>query len=356
VKKYVILLTFLCHTEQLIAQSPEAIRAAANKFLTTLDSSEIKKARFEFNDPARLKWTNLPVGMVPRPGIRYGSLKDSSKTAFHQLLTTVLSSRGYLKITSIMRLDDILNILIEDAHKEGKMGKERLTTLQNLQWSYDNYFISLWGHPDPEAPWAVNFGGHHIALSITVTGNSIATTPLFLGTDPAEVKSGRYSGVRVLSKEEDYGFQLLNLLSEAQKKKAILSREVPGDILTNPNSNQRITEYTGIPAGEMSKDQQEKLNLLIHEYVHNFEHDIAHKLIAKVNKTGIEKVYFAWIGSGQKDSPHYYMVNGPDFLIEYDNFQGNGNHLHLILREKGNDFGEDILRKHYLESDHHKKQ
>ncbi len=44
----------------------------------------------------------------------------------------------------------------------------------------------------------------------------------------------------------------------------------------------------------------------------------------------------------------------PDFLIEYDNvgFQNDGNHIHAILREKNSDFGEDILKNHYLETKH----
>ena len=96
------------------------------------------------------------------------------------------------------------------------------------------------------------------------------------------------------------------------------------------------------------------LKLLIEEYVHNFEHQKAQDLIAKIEQTGLQKIYFAWIGSLENNQPHYYIINGPDFLIEYDNvgFQNDGNHIHAILREKGNDFGEDLLKKHYLEGGH----
>jgi hypothetical protein len=94
--------------------------------------------------------------------------------------------------------------------------------------------------------------------------------------------------------------------------------------------------------------------MLIQEYTHNFEHEKAHQLFDKIMQSGIEKVYFAWVGSLENNKPHYYLINGPDFLIEYDNvgFQNDGNHIHAILREKGNDFGEDILKQHYLESKH----
>ncbi|MEZ4902478.1 MAG: DUF3500 domain-containing protein [Spirosomataceae bacterium] len=160
--------------------------------------------------------------------------------------------------------------------------------------------------------------------------------------------------MRVLSKEEDYGFMLVNMLSKGQQAKAILKQEVPKDIITHPNSSQRITSYYGIAASEFTADQKSMLKLLLQEYIHNFEHATAHRLFDQLIKTGIEKVYFAWVGSLENNKPHYYIINAPDFLIEYDNvgFQNDGNHIHAILRQKGNDFGDDLLKQHYLEAKH----
>ncbi len=186
------------------------------------------------------------------------------------------------------------------------------------------------------------------------SGQNITMSPYFIGTDPSEVKFGKYSGLRVLSKEEDYGFMLINALSGAQQSKAILKQAVPKDIITSPQGSQRITNYYGIAAKEFDETQITMLKLLIQEYTHNFEHEKAHQLLDKIIKSGIENVYFAWIGSLENNKPHYYIINGPDFLIEYDNvgFENDGNHIHAILRKKGNDFGEDILKQHYLESKH----
>lgn len=253
-----------------------------------------------------------------------------------------------------MQLDDILNTLIQQAFDNGKMKADLLKQLQDLKWAHDNYYISIWGQPQDKEPWGLNFGGHHMALNLTVTGKSVSVSPLFIGTDPAEVKSAKYAGWRVLSKEEDYGFMLLNFLTESQKEKPILKQEVPHDIITNPQSSQRITGYYGISASQFNEDQKAVLKLLIQEYTHNFEHTTAHRLYEQIEKTGLGKIYFAWVGSLVKDNPRYYIINGPDFLIEYDNFQGGGNHIHVILREKGNDFGEDFLKKHYQNSEHHK--
>lgn len=351
-----IVIYFSLSVSDLSAQSSATMASATNHFLNTLSAAELKAINYQFTDTLRFKWTNLPVGLVPRAGIQYGALSDSSRIAFHEVLSSILSSQGYLKLTSIMQLDDILNTLYQQAFDNGKITQETLTMTQNLKWAHENYFISIWGKPHDKDAWGINFGGHHIALNLTVTGKLISVSPLFLGTDPAQVKSSKYAGWRVLSKEEDYGFMLLNLLFESQKNKAILTQEVPKDIITNPKSSQRITNYYGISAKEFNEDQLAILKLLIQEYTHDFEHSTAHRLYDQIVKTGFSKVYFAWVGSKERNKPHYYIINGPDFLIEYDNvgFQSDGNHIHAILREKGNDFGEDILKEHYLTSEHHK--
>jgi hypothetical protein len=253
-----------------------------------------------------------------------------------------------------MQLDDILNSLYQQAFDRGEINERTLKQMQGLQWAYGNYYISVWGTPSAQAPWGLNFGGHHIALNVTCRGDQVVMSPYFVGTDPSEVKSGKYAGLRVLSKEEDYGFMLVNSLSEAQKATAVLQQAVPKDIITSPQSSQRITSYYGIAAAQLDEAQQTLLKLVIEEYVHNFEHQKAHQLFDKIMKSGIEKIHFAWVGSFENDKPHYYIINGPDFLIEYDNvgFQNDGNHIHAILREKGNDFGADLLKQHYLETKH----
>ena len=336
------------------SQANQPLVGTVTTFLNTLSADETKKTVYDFNDSLRHKWTNLPVGMVPRPGIAYGSLSDKSRLAFHRVLSAVLSSQGYLKTTSIMALDDILNSLYQQSFDEGKIDQKLLKRMQDLKWAYGNYFISVWGKPDTKTPWGLNFGGHHMALSLTSDGKNITMSPYFIGTDPSEVKFGKYAGLRILSKEEDYGFMLINSLTDAQKAVAILKQEVPKDIITSPQAKQRIEGYYGIAAAQFNETQLTLFKLLIQEYTHNFEHHKAHQLFDKIMKSGIEKVYFAWVGSLDNNKSHYYIINGPDFLIEYDNvgFQNDGNHIHAILREKGNDFGDDILHQHYKASKH----
>ncbi len=351
-KKALTLLFYVALASASFAQPGRTITESANGFLATLSADELTKTQYAFTDSLRHKWTNLPVGLVPRPGIAYGSLSDQSRLAFHRVLSAMLSSQGYLKTASIMALDDILNTLYQQAFDSGKIDQKTLAMMQNLKWAHGNYYISIWGKPQPNQPWGLNFGGHHMALSLTTDGKNTSMSPYFVGTDPSEVKSGKYAGLRVLSKEEDYGFMLINALTDKQKTVAMLKQDVPKDIITSPQGSQRITDYYGLAAKEFTADQKAILTLLIQEYTHNFEHQKAHQLFDKITNSGLDKVYFAWVGSVENNKPHYYIINGPDFLIEYDNigFQNDGNHIHAILREKGQDFGDDLLKQHYLQS------
>lgn len=353
-KKSKLTILFLLMGNFLFGQTPQNIGDATSQFIATLNQEEIELVSFEFEDSLRTTWTNLPVGLQKRNGLRFGHLSEKSKIAFHHLLTTIFSSQGYLKTTSIMLLDDVLNEVYREAYERKLIPDEAYQEIRALNWDYGNYFVAIWGNPNLKEPWGLKFEGHHISINLSIVGDKISLTPLFLGTDPAEVPITKYSGLRVLSKEEDYGLLLINSFSEEQKQIATLSQEVPGDIFTNPSSSQRITEYKGIKGDELNTEQKNILMMLIKEYINNLEHTNSHKYLSKIEESGIDEIYFAWIGSYKIREPNYYIINGPDFIIEYDNvgFNNDGNHIHSIWREKGNDFGEDILKTHYLQHKH----
>jgi hypothetical protein len=353
-KQILIILIFTTVFNFGFGQTSQGIYEVTNKFLTTLNQQEIDLISFEFEDSLRTMWTNLPIGLQKRNGIRYGHLSEESKIAFHHLLSTIFSSQGYLKTTSIMVLDDVLNEVYKEAYERKMIPDEAYKEIRALNWDYGNYFIAIWGKPNLNKPWGLKFEGHHISVNLSIVGDKVSFTPLFLGTDPAEVQITKFSGLRVLSKEEDYGLLLINSFDKKQKQKATLSQDVPGDIITNPSSNQRIKEYKGIKGADLTVEQKEILKRLINEYINNLEHEKANEYRSKIEESGIDEIYFAWIGSYERRKPNYYIINGPDFIIEYDNvgFNNDGNHIHSIWREKGNDFGEDILKVHYLEHKH----
>lgn len=353
--KYILTLicfSFLVFTGY--SQSVKELQKSTLELLETFDESIKSQAMLSFEDSMRTRWTNLPLGLSPRAGARFGDFSDESKLKFHRLLTTMFSSQGYLKSFAILQLDDILHEIFEIGYEKGEVNENTIKMVRTLDWDYGNYFFAVWGDPSEDDIWGLKFEGHHLSINLSVAGDTYSMTPLFMGTDPAEVEVTQYSGLRALSKEEDYGFWLINALNTDQKAKATLSREVPGDILTAPGSEQRLTEYQGITAAELDEKQEKILHYLIEEYVGNLEHEKSEKYLEILHSVDPSEIYFAWIGTYEPRTPHYYVIHTPHFIIEYDNvgFMNNGNHIHAIWREKGNDFGEDILKKHRMDHEH----
>ncbi|GMQ30174.1 DUF3500 domain-containing protein [Algoriphagus confluentis] len=353
-KKLLFLTFFLGLTLVSLGQTTEKLKSSILDFIQTLQDTQKEAVTVPFEDSVRTRWTNLPLGLAPRSGLRYGDLSEESKIAFHRILNSVFSSQGYLKNFSIMQVDDILHELFEIQYQQGKVPERSMEFIRKLNWDFGNYYVLLAGDPAKDADWGLKFEGHHISINLTVAGDEFAMTPLFFGSDPALVEATQYAGLRPLSKEEDYGFWLINALDEGQKSKATLAGAVPRDIITSPDRPQWLESYQGIKGSELNEGQQKILHYLIEEYIGNLEKEKAEEYLAKLHARGMGEVYFAWIGSYEPMKAHYYVIHSPDFLIEYDNvgFLDNANHIHTIFRENGNDFGEDILKKHRLEHNH----
>lgn len=349
-----ILFFILLTSAQSFAQEAAVVRSKVSDFLATLPSDQQSQVLIAMEDSARTAWTNLPLGLAARAGLRYGDLSEESKIAFHKVLSSIFSSQGYLKTFAIMQVDDILHELFEIQFQQGKVPERSMEFIRKLNWDYGNYYVAIAGNPQNEAVWGLKFEGHHLSINITAAGDLITMTPLFMGSDPAIVEATQYAGLRPLSKEEDYGFWLINALDNTQKAKATISEKVPGDIITSPDRPQWLEEFKGIKGSELTEGQQKILHYLIEEYMGNLDHQKAEEYLAKLHARGMDSVYFAWIGSYEPMKAHYYIIHSPDFLIEYDNvgFLDNANHIHSIFREKGNDFGEDILKKHRMEHNH----
>lgn len=354
-KKITLILFFILVTAmQSFAQEAAVVRSKVSEFLSTLTTEQETQALISMEDSVRTAWTNLPLGLAPRAGLRYGDLSEESKIAFHKVLSSIFSSQGYLKTFAIMQVDDILHELFEIQFQQGKVPERSMEFIRKLNWDYGNYYFAIAGNPKTEDVWGLKFEGHHLSINVTAAGDLITMTPLFFGSDPAVVEATQYAGLRPLSKEEDYGFWLINALDDSQKAKATLSDKVPGDIITSPDRPQWLEEFKGIKGSELTEGQQKILHYLIEEYIGNLDHKKAEEYLEKLHARGMDSVYFAWIGSYEPMKAHYYIIHSPDFLIEYDNvgFLDNANHIHSIFRERGNDFGEDILKKHRMEHKH----
>ena len=332
----------------------DEIKMAANAFIQTLNPLQKRSALLSFNDTARIQWNNLPVGLRARAGISIGNMTEEQRKLLHRILSASLSSQGYLKATSIMHLDNLLNMFVDTAFSRQMIDDKLRQILTDLKWSHQNYYLAFFGSP-AESNWGYKIEGHHLSINYTFTGDRLSVTPWFIGTDPAEMQITQYAGWRVLGQEEDLGIKLINMFTPAQQKKATMNMEVPGDMITSAESGKRLIDYWGIKASELDKKQQGVLLYIIREYVYNMEYEKATAEYDKIIKAGVDSIYFGWIGPYDEYKAHYFVLNGPTFLIEFDNAGGPrraGNHIHTIWREKGNEFGEDILKKHY-ESEKH---
>ena len=350
VKKTFFALALILLSWQTWAQSAAKVKSTTVAFIETLSNNQKDSVLIDFADSARTNWTNLPLGLSAREGLRYGALSEKSKIAFHKVLSSLFSSQGYLKTFAIMQVDDILHELFEIQFQQGKVNERSMQFIRKLNWDYGNYYVAIAGNPQTEDIWGLKFEGHHLSINITTAGDLITMTPLFMGSDPAIVEDTQYAGLRPLSKEEDYGFWLINALDDTQKAKATLSEKVPGDIITSPDRPQWLVDFRGIKGSELNEGQQKILHYLIEEYIGNLDHQKAEEYLAKLHARGMDSVYFAWIGSYEPMKAHYYIIHSPDFLIEYDNTQNNNNHVHAVWRDYNGDFGFDLLGNHYQTS------
>ena len=358
IKKLMLFDCFICLSLMVLSQDLEkGIRKSAITFIDSLTSQQKKRALLDFSDTARIRWNNLPVGLRARAGLDIGSMSDVQRKLVHRMLSASLSSQGYLKTTSIMHLDNLINVYFDTLYRRKEIADTLYQRLKDLKWSHQNYYLAFFGNPQTDKSWGYKLEGHHLSLNFTFHDGQLSVTPMFVGTDPAEYPILEYAGWRVLSKEEDLGLKLIMALSPAQQKKATMSMEVPGDIITAAESGKRLIDYWGVKASELTKQQQDMLKYIVREFVFNLEYEKAIKEYDKILKAGIQNIYFGWIGTYEEKKPHYYVLNGPTFIIEFDNNGGPrraANHIHAIWREKGNEYGEDVLKKHY-EADHQKQ-
>jgi hypothetical protein len=313
--------------------SSSAMTTAATKFLQGLTPEQRQQAALAFEGDERLRWHFIPTETFPRKGLLFRNMNESQRKLAHDLLKAGLSQSGYLTASAIMDLETVLKAL------EAPNGK--------LERDPEKYFFTVFGTPSAKDTWGYRVEGHHVSLHFTVVnGTMVAGSPTFFGTNPAEVREGPKKGLRILGAEEDAARALLASLDASQRTKAIFDATAPGDMITMANVNITPLAPTGIGADAMTPAQRELLMKLVDVYVGKMAPDIAADRLAKLRKAGVEKIGFAWAGETERGKKHYYRVQGPTFLVEYDNTQNDGNHIHSVWRDFQGDFGRDLLREH----------
>jgi hypothetical protein len=254
------------------------------------------------------------------------------------MMETAYSDRGYKTALQIVELETIL-------------GEWEAIQKTPSQWerSPDRYWFSVFGTPGSKEPWGFRAGGHHIGLTATIiNGELVTTNPLFFGANPAEVRHGEHKGLRTLATEEDLARDLLGSLDADQKKVAIVDPVAPTDILTK---TYRVVDPNGTPTGirfaDLGDGQREKLVQLVRHYVTRSNETVATNYWSHIESVGFDRWSFAWAGPEARGEGHYYAVQAPNFVVEYDNTQNGANHIHSVLRDYADDWGEDLLAAHY---------
>lgn len=324
------------------SRRPDASKAAAemaeaaSKFWASLSPDLQAKASFEMKDAERLNWHFIPRA---RKGLPLKEMNESQRKLAHALLSSGLSAAGHERARQIMSLEDVL------FEMEGPASRSRRDP--------QLYFFSIFGKPDAKGTWAWRVEGHHLSLNFTISGGkAVAVTPFFFGANPFHVKSGPLKGLRAIGESEDLGRALVKALDEEKRKLAVITAQAPKDIVMVPGVKKWI-EPTGLSAGKLAADQAALLKKLVGFYAHSHRGELAEQELAKIEKAGWDKLTFSWAGEIEPGQPHYYRVQGPTFLLEYDNVQNGANHAHTVWHDPENNFGENILKAHH-EQDHNK--
>lgn len=316
------------------APAQASAAAAATSFLATLDAAGRAKAVFPFDGAQRSKWSNLPTGIFARDGVRLGDLTPTQLQAVHRALRAALSEEGYQKVMNIVAADEALR-----AAGGGAGGNRPI-------FGEDEYYVAFLGEPSATRPWIFQFGGHHLAINVTMAGGSSAITPSLPATQPASFSmNGRI--VRPLGDEYDKAFALIGALDASQQAEAVLGYQVR-DLALGAGQDGKTIAPEGIRVSRLNAAQQGLLLDLAGEWVNLLNDAGAAARMAEI-RANLADTYFAWSGPTTKGRAAYFRIQGPTVVIEYapqgrETGTDQGvDHVHTIYRDPTNDYGARLV-------------
>ncbi len=342
---------------------------AANTLLATLSPEQRHKVLYQFNDAAqRARWSNFPTGIVTRGGINLKQMSAPQQAATMKLLATVLSPMGLEKVNEIREADDDFKA---NGSRRGPGGRPRGPgngpppgiaigpppgfsggpggpggRPGGLLFGSDLYYISLLGTPSTTQPWMLQFGGHHLALNVTIAGSKGVLTPTLTGAQPALFHL-QGKAIRPVGRESDKALALLNSLSESERKHAVLTYRV-ADLVLGPGQDGKTIVPDGLKASAMTQGQQAMLLDLIAEWSGILNDRYAAARTAQM-KADLNETWFAWSGpttaAPGANITAYYRIQGPHLVIEYaPQSDEPGNHVHTMYRDPTNDYGSALIQ------------
>tara|TARA_R110002124_G_scaffold225394_1_gene390736 strand:- start:267 stop:1310 length:1044 start_codon:yes stop_codon:yes gene_type:complete len=332
-----LLTPFLSRGQDLKVLNKE-MRNAATAYLASLRADERAKTIFEFDDEQRFDWHFVPR---ERKGLSMKFMNVDQRTKATNLVKSAMSKSGILRMEQIMDLENVLRVI------ESRPPND-------LRRDPDNYSISVFGDPSQDN-WGWRIEGHHLSLNFTIVNGQVAYTPSFFGSNPGTVLAEVPQKDRnVLKEEQMSAFKLMASFNATQLAKALLSDKAPYDVVTFNKRRAELDKFDGIAYGDLSKSQQALLSNIITVYLTRYHVSLSKQQWDNLKKNDLNKIYFSWMGDQNptigKDHGHYYRIHGPTFLIEFDNTQNDANHIHSVVRDLENDFGDDLLKMHYEKS------
>ena len=317
------------------ADATASIVSAAQALVATLDEAGKAKVQFPFEGPQRTRWSNLPTGIFERQGLKMGDLTPPQRAAVTKLLQAALSADGYRKVMEIVRGDEILR------GNSGQGGGRGGGGGRGLNFGEAEYYLSVLGTPSTTTPWMLQFGGHHLAINLTLAGSQASMTPSLPAAQPATYTfEGRE--IRPLGKENDKAFALINALDQSLRDQAILKFNV-SDLVLGPGQDGRVIQPEGLRASSMTPAHQDMLMELVREWAGIMNDAFAGPRMTEI-RTNLAQTYFAWSGPTTNGSVAYFRVQGPTLVIEYAP-QKSVDHIHTIYRDPTNDYGAKLVSK-----------
>ena len=300
------------------------IAEATKGFLDLLDDGQRTAAvRDATDDDLRTRWAYTPG---QRPGVVYGDLARDQRKAVHRLLSCVLSPHAYAQTAAIMALEDVL-----DDREGGTRDRHQ-----------GDYWTVLLGEPGDE-PWGWRVEGHHLSLSVVVAEGRVSATPFFLGAHPARIAYRGRTVLQPLRLEEELARELLDRMGRTARGLAVVADTPPPDLKTGNARRIGDLDPVGVTPAQLDRSSRGLLVALVRYYLDRLTGDLADEEFDALEP---DRLHFSWEGSDKRGEGHYYRIQGPDLLIEYDNTDNDANHAHSVWRRRSGDFGEDLLAAH----------
>jgi hypothetical protein len=331
----VLLLAHICAKSAGSDGHDAEMARSARALLTALDDAERLKISMPFDAAERMNWHFVPR---ERAGLALGALSDLQRAATRRLLESALGSRGLEKLDGVIALEGVLRDLESSPGRPADMRDP------------GQYYLSIFGEPGSPEPWGWRLEGHHLSLNFTsVTDELVASTPLFYGASPARVAGGPRAGLRVLAAEEDLGRALYASLDEEQRGVARISEASPPDVVSMPGQAAQAIEPRGLTFAAMNEVQGETFWRLVEEYANDLRPALAQKELARMRAVAPAELTYGFAGSSEPGTAFYWRIQGPYFVLEFDTPRGDPNHVHTLWRDFADDFGADMLARHYRE-------